>query len=75
MIRPFRFLRCVLRNYHRMMVADMAQFSMMESELFRGRCRDCGFAKWREGWYWQKQKARQEAERLLATGAAQLSRR
>jgi hypothetical protein len=54
MMRPFRFFLCLLRNYHRMMVADMAQFYSMREDYFRGHCRDCNRVKWREGKYWQR---------------------
>lgn len=55
MIRPFRFIGCLLLGYHRMMVADIFRFAIGPDRLIRGKCKNCGRTKWRDGAYWLAQ--------------------
>lgn len=52
-MNPIKWLKCLLRNYHRRLVPDMAfLFADDRNITWPGRCRDCGNVKRRTGRYW-----------------------
>jgi hypothetical protein len=46
MMNPLKWVSCLLRNYHRRMVPELALLTEDgDTDLWPGRCRDCGSVK------------------------------